>query len=322
MTPEPAAPAVGHAEWTADRIRPLLELPFHDLVHRAHVVFREHWDPNLIQASTLLSVKTGGCAEDCGYCSQSAHHDTGLEVTPLMSREEVRRAAQRAQDAGATRFCMSAAWRRPRDQDLERAAQLVEEVKSLGLETCMTLGMLTDPQAQRLHEAGLDYYNHNIDTSPEYYENIITTRTFDDRLRTLDTVRRAGMKVCSGGIVGLGESREDRAAMLATLAGLDPPPESVPINILVPIAGTPLQDRPPVDTLEVVRTVAAARITMPRSYVRLSAGRKQLSEEAQALCFHAGANSVFRGEHLLTTDNREPDEDDALFAKLGLRREE
>lgn len=316
-----AAPVSAPRTWSRQEILDLIDLPFQDLLARAHETFRAHWNPNRIQASTLLSVKTGGCAEDCGYCSQSAHYDTGLEVTRLMSREDVRSAAQQAKNDGATRFCMSAAWKRMRDSDAEHVMSLVREVKGLGLETCMTLGTLTDDQAVQLRDAGLDYYNHNVDTSREYYDKIITTRTYDERLETLDKVRRAGMKVCSGGIVGMGESRHDRAGMLETLANLEPAPESVPINALVPIEGTPLGDRPFVDPFEVVRTVAAARITMPRSYVRLSAGRKHLSDEAQALCFHAGANSVFAGERLLTTDNQEPDRDAALFQRLGLELE-
>ena len=296
----------------------LFELPLNDLLYRAHTVHRQNFDANRIQASTLLNIKTGGCSEDCGYCSQSAHHDTGLANAPLMDVEDVRTAARNAKAGGASRFCMGAAWRSPSDRQLGRLTEMIAAIKEVGLESCATLGMLTDSQAQQLKDAGLDYYNHNVDTSESYYSQIITTRTYQDRLDTLAKVRASGMKICSGGIIGMGEGREDRAGMLVTLAELDPQPESVPINMLVPIEGTPLAHLPPLDTLELVRTIAVARILMPKSYVRLSAGRENLDEPAQALCFFAGANSVFLGEKLLTTPNRAVDSDAQMFARLGL----
>jgi biotin synthase len=309
------------SDWTREEILDLFALPLNDLLYRAHEIHRRHFDPNEVQLSTLLNIKSGGCPEDCKYCSQSSHYDAGVKATKLMSRQAVRAAARKAKAAGATRFCMGAAWRDLKDRDLPAVTAIIGEVKALGLETCMTLGMLTTDQAERLRRAGLDYYNHNIDTSEEFYKEIITTRTYQDRLDTLRAVREAGLKVCSGGIVGMGESREDRAGMLQTLATLAPYPESVPINMLVPMAGTPLGDRAPLEPLEMVRTIAVARILMPWAYVRLSAGRKALSDEAQALCFYAGANSIFYGERLLTTGNPEETEDRALLAKLGLRAE-
>ena len=296
----------------------LYHAPFNDLLFEAHVIHRRHFDPNLVQKSRLLSVKTGGCSEDCGYCSQSAHHETGVPASKLMALEEVLEEARRARDGGATRYCMGAAWREPKARDMEAVCAMVRGVKALGLETCATLGMLSTDQAAQLKDAGLDYYNHNIDTSPGHYVKIITTRTFEDRLQTLDQVRDAGIKVCCGGIVGMGETAADRIEMLLTLANRREHPESVPINMLVPIEGTPLADAPALDPIEFVRTVALARILMPRSYVRLSAGRERMSDEFQALCFFAGANSIFVGEKLLTAGNPQPDADDALLARLGI----
>jgi biotin synthase len=305
--------------WTVAEVQALFELPFLDLVHRAQLVHREHFDPNAVQRSTLLSIKTGGCSEDCGYCSQSARYDTGLERERLMPIAEVLENARAAKAKGASRFCMGAAWRGPKDKDLEPVLDMVREVKKLGLQTCVTLGMLKEGQAERLAEAGLDYYNHNLDTAPEFYGQVITTHTMQDRLDTLDEVRSAGINVCSGGIVGMGESRAQRASLIAQLANLPTPPESVPINNLVQIPGTPMAGAGALDPFEFVRTIAAARITMPKSYVRLSAGREQMSDELQALCFMAGANSMFYGERLLTTDNPDADRDDRLFERLGLR---
>ena len=305
--------------WSVAEVQALFELPFFDLVHRAQLVHRENFDPNAVQRSTLLSIKTGGCSEDCGYCSQSARYDTGLERERLMPIDEVLENARAAKAKGASRFCMGAAWRGPKDKDLEPVLDMVREVKKLGLQTCVTLGMLKEGQAERLAEAGLDYYNHNLDTAPEFYGQVITTHTLQDRLDTLDEVRSAGINVCSGGIVGMGESRAQRAALIAQLANLPTPPESVPINNLVQIPGTPMAGAGALDPFEFVRTIAAARITMPSSYVRLSAGREQMSDELQALCFMAGANSMFYGERLLTTDNPDADRDDRLFARLGLR---
>ncbi|WEN41582.1 Biotin synthase [Thauera sp. GDN1] len=309
----------GRKRWTVAEVQALFELPFFDLVHRAQLVHREHFDPNAVQRSTLLSIKTGGCSEDCGYCSQSARYDTGLERERLMPIDEVLENARAAKAKGASRFCMGAAWRGPKDKDLEPVLEMVREVKKLGLQTCVTLGMLKEGQAERLADAGLDYYNHNLDTAPEFYGQVITTHTMQDRLDTLDEVRSAGINVCSGGIVGMGESRAQRAALIAQLANLPTPPESVPINNLVQIPGTPLAGAGALDPFEFVRTIAAARITMPASYVRLSAGRQQMSEELQALCFMAGANSMFYGDRLLTTDNPDADRDDRLFERLGLR---
>jgi len=297
----------------------LYALPFNDLLHEAHTIHRRHFDPNRVQRSTLLSIKTGGCPEDCAYCPQAARYHTGVEAEPLMPLDEVVRAARIAQENGASRFCMGAAWRGPKARDLEPVLDMVREVKKLGLETCCTLGLLREGQAQQLRAAGLDYYNHNLDTAPEFYGEIITTRDYQDRLDTLERVREAGIKVCCGGIVGLGESREQRAGLLAQLAALDPPPESVPINDLVQVEGTPLQDRAKLPWTEFVRTIAVARILMPTSVVRLSAGRTAMSEAVQALCFFAGANSIFYGEKLLTTGNPDAGRDDALFASLGLQ---
>jgi biotin synthase len=299
--------------------RALFEQPFADLIFRAQSVHRAHFDANEVQMSTLLSIKTGGCPEDCGYCSQSSHFDTGLKATKLMNVEAVKKAAAEAKAGGASRFCMGAAWREPKDRDMDAVCAMVSEVKAMGLETCMTLGMLTESQAGRLADAGLDYYNHNIDTGPEYYGKVITTRTMQDRLDTLERVREAGMNVCCGGIVGMGEERDDRIGMLVTLANLPTPPESVPINALMQVKGTPLGESNPIDGLEFVRTIAAARIMMPASVVRLSAGREHMSEELQALCFLAGANSIFIGAKLLTTKNPAKEKDDALWARLGIR---
>ena len=298
----------------------LLGRPLLDLVYEAAGVHREHHDPSRIQCAQLLSIKTGACPEDCGYCSQSARHSTGLTREALMETGEVVAAAQRAKDAGADRFCMGAAWREVRcGNDFDRVLDMVRGVKDLGLEVCATLGMVDEANGARLADAGLDYYNHNLDTSREHYEKVIGTRTYDDRLETLENVRSAGMKVCSGGILGMGESREDRAAFLAELAVLDPPPESVPINALVPVQGTPLEDSEPLPWDEIVRVCAAARILMPRAAVRLSAGRQEMTEEAQALCFLGGVNSIFVGDALLTTPNPEPTSDAALLARVGLR---
>ena len=304
--------------WTEQEALALLQLPFNDLLFRAHTVHRAHFKPNEIQLSTLLNIKSGGCPEDCAYCPQSARYDTGLDATPLMDVEDVLAAARRARDAGATRFCMGAAWRAPKDKDVEQVAALVGAVKGLGLETCVTLGMLKPAQADRLKGAGLDYYNHNLDTSPEHYGAVISTRTYQDRLDTLDAVREAGINVCCGGIVGLGETLKDRAGLLCQLANMPVPPESVPINQLVRVEGTPLAKQQGVDCFDVVRTIAAARIMIPTAYVRLSAGRKELGEAGQALAYFAGANSVFYGEQLLTTPNPQQDEDRELFARLGI----
>ena len=300
-------------------IEALFAQPFNDLMYQAQTVHRRHFDPNAVQLSTLLSIKTGGCSEDCGYCSQSARFHTGLEAQPLMALDEVIEAAKAAKAKGATRFCMGAAWRGPKDKDLEQVTEMIRAVKAFGLETCATLGQLKDGQAQALAAAGLDYYNHNLDTSRAHYDHVVHTHSYDDRLNTLNKVRQAGMKVCCGGIMGMGESRRDRVGFLAELAALDPPPESVPINLLVHIPGTPLSETPSLDPIEFVRTVAVARIVLPKSFVRLSAGRGQMPDYLQALCFLAGANSVFYGEQLLTTPNPGADADRALFEKLGLR---
>ena len=309
-------------DWSLDEIRGLFALPFNDLVFRAQGVHREHFDPNQVQVSTLLSIKTGACSEDCGYCSQSAKYDTGLEREKLLPLDEVVAAAQAAKDKGANRFCMGAAWRNPTDRNLDKVIEMIQAVRDLGMQTCVTLGMLTDTQARRLHDAGLDYYNHNLDTSPEFYGNVITTRTFQDRLDTLQHVRDAGINVCSGGILGMGESSTDRARMLQELVNLPEHPQSVPINMLVQVEGTPLFGAEQLDPLEFVRSIAVARILMPKSYVRLSAGRTEMSDELQALCFLAGANSIFYGERLLTTDNPAADHDRELFERLGLRMEQ
>ena len=305
-------------DWTLAEVEALLERPMNDLLFQAQSVHRAHFDPNRVQVSTLLSIKTGACPEDCGYCSQSAHHDTGLQRERLLPLDEVIAAARAARDQGATRFCMGAAWRNPTDKNLDQVVAMVEAVHALGLETCVTLGMLSGPQARRLKEAGLDYYNHNLDTSPEFYGQVISTRTYRERLDTLGHLREVGLKTCSGGILGMGESRRDRASLLLQLANLPTHPESVPINLLVQVEGTPLFGTAALDPLEFVRTVATARCLMPRSYVRLSAGRSQMSDELQALCYLAGANSIFYGERLLTTPNTESDRDRALFDRLGL----
>ena len=297
----------------------LFALPFPELVYQAATVHRQHFDPAAVQLSTLLSVKTGGCPEDCAYCPQSRRYSTGVEDESVLPLEEVLSSARAAKANGASRFCMGAAWRGPKDRDLDKILPMVEGVKALGLETCVTLGMLRPGQAERLRDAGLDYYNHNLDTSPEFYGEIISTRTYDDRLDTLGAVRAAGIRVCCGGIVGMGESRRDRAALIAQLSGLDPHPESVPINDLVAVEGTPLARQEKLDPLEFVRTIAAARIAMPKAWVRLSAGRESMPEAVQALCFLAGANSVFYGDKLLTTGNPEATRDRALFARLGLK---
>ncbi|MFZ4125684.1 MAG: biotin synthase BioB [Rickettsiales bacterium] len=305
-------------DWTSEEVKGLFDLPLNDLLFRAATVHRQHFDPNAVQVSTLCSIKTGGCPEDCNYCSQSASFETPVKATKLMEHDTVLEAAKKAKDAGATRFCMGAAWRSPKGRDMDKVTALVRDVKALGLETCATLGMLDAHQALQLKEAGLDYYNHNIDTSEEHYKNIITTRTFKDRLDTLEAVRNVGMKVCSGGILGLGENETDRAEMLRTLANLPKHPESVPINQLMQVKGTPLEKEKPVDAVDFVRTIAVARILMPQSMVRLSAGREAMSDEMQAMCFFAGANSIFYGEKLLTTGNPDTEADQRLFAKLGI----
>jgi len=304
--------------WSREAVLELLELPFADLLFRAQTVHRQHFDANAMQLSQLLSIKTGGCPEDCGYCPQAARYHAGVDAEPLMPLAEVLAAATAARDAGATRFCMGAAWRSPKDRDIDQVTEMVRAVADLGLETCVTLGMLREGQAERLKSAGLDYYNHNLDTAPEFYGQVITTRDYQDRLDTLERVRDAGLNVCCGGILGMGESRAQRAGLIAQLAALDPQPESVPINNLVRVEGTPMADAEPLDPLEFVRTVAAARITMPRSRVRLSAGREAMSDEMQALCFLAGANSVFYGEQLLTTPNPRAQKDRELFERLGV----
>lgn len=306
--------------WRVADIMALFELPFNDLLHRAHTVHREHFDPNAVQVSTLLSIKTGGCSEDCGYCPQAARYHTEVENEPLLQLDEVLAAAKAAKESGASRFCMGAAWRGPKQRDLEPVLKMISEVKAMGLQTCATLGMLKDGQAEQLKEAGLDYYNHNLDTAPEFYGDVITTRTYQDRLDTLDRVRSMNINVCSGGIIGMGETRAQRAGLIAQLANMEQPPESVPINLLTQVEGTPLHGTDPLDPLEFVRTIAIARITMPTSFVRLSAGRQSMGEAVQTLCFHAGANSIFYGEKLLTTGNPEVESDNALFAKLGLKK--
>jgi biotin synthase len=301
------------------QVQALLDLPLPELLFRAQTAHREHHDPARVQLSTLLSIKTGGCPEDCGYCPQSVRHSTGVEDQDLMALDAVLAAARAAKAAGASRFCMGAAWRGPKQKDLEPVLHMVRAVKALGLETCATLGMLKDGQAEQLREAGLDYYNHNLDTSPEFYGDVIRTREYQDRLDTLERVRNAGLNVCCGGIVGMGEEVRDRAGLIAQLANLDPYPESVPINALVQVEGTPLHGEAPVDILDFVRVIAAARITMPKAFVRLSAGRQQMSDEGQALCFLAGANSIFYGEKLLTTGNPDVARDTALLGRLGMQ---
>ena len=306
-------------EWTTKAVVGLYELPFSDLMFRAQQVHRQHFDPNAVQRSALLSIKTGGCSEDCAYCSQSARNDTGLEREKLLELEQVKVMAKAAKEKGSSRFCMGAAWRGPKDKDLDRVIEMVRVVKDLDMEACLTLGLLGEGQAERLAAAGLDYYNHNLDTGAEYYDQVITTHSQEARMDTLMKVRNAGIKICCGGIVGMGESRQVRASLIAQLAAMAPPPESVPINHLVAIPGTPMENAPPLDPFEFVRTIACARITMPKSWVRLSAGRMAMSDELQALCFLAGANSIFYGGRLLTTDNAEAGRDEALFERLGLR---
>ena len=306
-------------DWTLKEIQALFDLPFNDLMFQAQTVHRQNHNPNAVQISTLLSIKTGACPEDCKYCSQSGHYNTGLEKEKLLEIERVVKEAQAAKDKGASRFCMGAAWRSPREKDMPYVLEMVRQVKSLGMETCMTLGMLDKEQAAALADAGLDYYNHNLDTSPEYYNAIITTRTYQDRLDTLSNVRDAGMKVCCGGILGMGETRQDRAGLLMQLANLPDHPESVPINMLVKIAGTPLEATDDIDPFEFVRTIAVARILMPKSFVRLSAGREEMNDQMQSLCYMAGANSIFYGERLLTTSNPEAGKDMQLFGRLGIK---
>lgn len=305
-------------DWRLEEVQALFDLPFIDLIYKAQSIHREHFDPNEVQVSSLLSIKTGSCSEDCGYCPQSARYDAGVTPEALMPVETVLLAAQKAKKEGASRFCMGAAWRKPKDKDIERVIEMVQGVKSLGMETCVTLGMLTDEQTARLKEGGLDYYNHNLDTSEEFYSEIITTRTYQDRLDTLERVRKAGINVCCGGIVGMGESDHDRAKLLMELANMPQHPESVPINMLVQVEGTPLMGTEPLDPLIFIRTIAAARVLMPKSRVRLSAGRNTMSDEMQALCFLAGANSIFYGEKLLTTENPMTNRDRSLFERLGL----
>ena len=306
-------------DWTRDEVEALFALPFNDLLFQAQTVHRQWFDANEVQKSTLLSIKTGGCPEDCNYCSQSSKFETGLKASKLMQVQEVLEGAERAKAAGASRYCMGAAWRSPKDRDMDAIVEMIKGVRAMGMETCMTLGMLTPEQAGQLKEAGLDYYNHNIDTSEEFYGDIITTRTFADRIETIGHVQDAGINVCAGGILGMGEEVGDRAYMLMTLANLSPQPQSVPINMLIPIAGTPMGDNEAVDPIDFVRCIAVARIMMPKSVVRLSAGREWMSDETQALCFMAGANSIFVGEALLTTANPALDKDNALFDRLGLK---
>ena len=318
-TPMTAAPIEPRHTWTRDEVEALFALPFNDLIFQAQSVHRQWFDANEVQKSTLLSIKTGGCPEDCNYCSQSAKFDTGLKATKLMDVDAVLEGAARAKAAGASRYCMGAAWRSPKDRDMEDIAAMIKGVRAMGMETCMTLGMLSPEQAGQLKEAGLDYYNHNIDTSEEFYGDIITTRTFEDRIETIGYVQDAGINVCAGGILGMGEEVGDRASMLVTLANLNPQPQSVPINMLIPIAGTPMGDNEAIDPIDFVRCIAVARIMMPKSVVRLSAGREWMSDETQALCFMAGANSIFVGEALLTTANPAMDKDNELFDRLGLK---
>lgn len=311
-------PQENRKQWQADEIADLFALPFNDLIFQAASIHRQHFDPNEVQISTLLSIKTGACPEDCKYCSQSVHNHTGLEREKLLAVKKVVEAAKQAKEDGATRFCMGAGWRSPHKKDMPYVIDMVQQVKALGLETCMTLGMLDEQKAQQLASAGLDYYNHNLDTSPEYYDQIITTRSYSERIDTLTEVRNAGIKVCAGGIVGMGEERKDRVGLLQQLANLPVPPESVPINNLVKVEGTPLENVDDLDPFEFVRTVAVARILMPSSYVRLSAGRQQMNDEMQALCFLAGANSIFYGERLLTTENPQTLHDQQLLRRLGM----
>ena len=316
----PSTHSIRH-DWHRDEVSALFDLPFNDLVFQAQVVHRQHFNPNQVQVSTLCSIKTGACPEDCKYCPQSAHYDTGLEKEKLMQVEKVLTEAKAAKASGATRFCMGAAWRSPKNKDLPYIIDMVKGVKALGLETCMTLGMLSTEQSEQLADAGLDYYNHNLDTSPEYYGEIITTRTYQDRLETLGNVRKAGMKVCSGGIIGMGEAAQDRAGLLIQLANMPVHPESVPINMLVKVEGTPFEDLDDLDPFDFIRTIAVARIMMPASHVRLSAGREDMNEQMQAMAFMAGANSIFYGEKLLTTPNPEANKDMQLFKRLGIQPE-
>ena len=319
-TPEATCETTTSTSWTREQIESLFALPFNDLLFQAQTVHREHHDANAVQLSSLLSIKTGACPEDCAYCPQSARYKTGLKTERLMPLDQIVDAAKKAKAEGAERFCMGAAWRSPKDKDIQAVSEAVSAVKALGMETCATLGMLNEEHASELKEAGLDYYNHNLDTSPEYYGEIITTRTYDDRLETLENVRTAGMKVCCGGIVGMGETKNDRAGLLQTLANLCPPPESVPINNLIKIEGTPLADLDDIDPFDFVRTIAVARILMPKAYVRLSAGRENMNDQLQSLCFLAGANSIFYGDQLLTANNATADHDRELFAKLGINQ--
>jgi len=317
MQNQTAETQTAQQRWTVAEIENLLKLPFADLMFRAQQVHREHFNPNAVQLSTLLSIKTGGCSEDCGYCTQSSFH-AGVENQKRLELDEVVKAAKAAKEAGAGRFCMGAAWREPSKEDMTAVLEMVKEVRALGMETCATLGMLNDEQTEQLKDAGLDYYNHNLDTSPEFYGNIITTRDYQDRIDTLERVRKAGMSICSGGIIGMGENLTQRAGLIAQLANMDPYPESVPINNLVKVEGTPLADTEDLDPLDFVRTIAAARITMPEAFVRLSAGRGEMSDAVQALCFLAGANSIFYGDQLLTTGNPDVDRDRVLMGKLGM----
>ncbi|MCZ2204438.1 biotin synthase BioB [Bartonella sp. A05] len=305
---------------TLEQAKLIFKLPLNEIIYEAQTIHRKYFTPNTVQISTLLSIKTGSCPENCSYCPQSAHYKTDIQKESLMALNDVLEAAKRAKEAGASRFCMGAAWRGPRDKDLNQVCAMISEVKRLGLETCVTLGLLKDGQASRLKEAGLDFYNHNIDTSEDFYDKVITTRTFQDRIDTLDKVRSAGLKICCGGIIGMGEDNDDRIKMLVTLANLDEPPESVPINKLIRIPGTPLEGQEDVDPFDFIRTIALARILMPKSYIRLSAGREQMSDEMQALCFFAGANSIFYGEKLLTSKNPIPENDQFLFKRLGLEQ--
>ncbi len=312
------SPTMLRHDWSLDEIQSLFMLPFNDLLFKAHSIHRQYFDPNQVQISSLLSIKTGSCSEDCGYCPQSARYDSDLKPEALMPINEVLEAAKKAQSEGASRFCMGAAWRQPKDKDVERVVEMVQGVKALGMETCVTLGMLTDEQTKTLKKGGLDYYNHNLDTSEDYYSEVITTRTYQDRLDTLERVRDAGINVCCGGIVGMGESAQDRSKLLQELANLPNHPESVPINMLVQVEGTPLSGTENLDPFTFIRTIAVARLLMPQSRVRLSAGRKEMSDEMQAMCFFAGANSIFYGDKLLTTDNPMTNHDQVLFERLGI----
>ena len=319
-TPEATCETTNAQNWNREQVESLFALPFNDLLFKAQTVHRENHDANAVQLSSLLSIKTGACPEDCAYCPQSARYKTGLKTERLMPLDQIVEAAKKAKAEGAGRFCMGAAWRSPKDKDIQAVSEAVSAVKALGMETCATLGMLNEEHAAELKEAGLDYYNHNLDTSPEYYGEIITTRTYDDRLETLENVRTAGMKVCCGGIVGMGETKNDRVGLLQTLANLSPPPESVPINNLIKIKGTPLADLEDIDPFDFIRTIAVARVLMPKAYVRLSAGRETMNDQLQSLCFLAGANSIFYGEQLLTANNATAEHDRELFAKLGINQ--